>query len=74
MDGHAHEETRKRHYLRSALHFSETQHFMLCCSVRLPIWEDLVRGVNQTVGCGCAMRLCKVSLERAGGRGRQGRV
>ena len=37
-------------YLRSALHFSETQHFML----RLPIWKDLVREVNKTVGCGCA--------------------
>ena len=40
-------------YLRSALHFSETQHFMLsvtlCCSVRLPIWKDLVREVNKTV-------------------------
>ena len=37
-------------YLRSALEFSETQHFML----RLPIWKDLVREVNETVGCGCA--------------------
>lgn len=36
-------------YLQSALQFSETQHFML----RLPVWGDVLREVNQAVGCCC---------------------
>ena len=37
-------------YLQSALQFSETQHFML----RLPVWSEVLREVNQAVGCCCA--------------------